>query len=194
VHVFILFFQFIYRLSNYQLRIARQPPSRTVYQRILKPFPSVMLIGASSEVANNNLFVEATLLRCDSDAELPSCIEGNRTVRISNGVFAVFKKLKILSTTQQQGTLFRLKFTLKRYVGNVFEQVANAVTVSNPIEVFSHTLYLSDRVEGKLVIFLEDMILLFYCKLHTMGYHPSTACDSLLIPLLYSFCTTPNSP
>jgi hypothetical protein len=128
----------------------RQPPSRTVYQRILKPFPSVMLAGgnASDQAANNNLFVEATLLRSDSDVELPLCIEGNRIVRISNGVFATFKKLKILSTSQQQGTLFRIKFTLKRYIGNVFEQLPTGVVISNPIEVFSHTLYLSEKQDG----------------------------------------------
>mmetsp|Transcript_7680 Transcript_7680/g.10597 ORF Transcript_7680/g.10597 Transcript_7680/m.10597 type:complete len:531 (+) Transcript_7680:75-1667(+) len=135
--------------GQYQLRIARQPPARTVYQRILKPFPAVMLVGGSTnmETTNTNLFVEATLLRSDSDVELPLCIEGNRIVRISNGVFATFKKLKILSTSQQQGTLFRLKFVLKRYVGNVFEQIQHAHVVSNPIEVFSHTLYLTEKQE-----------------------------------------------
>lgn len=98
--------------------------------------------------ATNNLFVEASLLRSDSDVELPLCIEGTKVVRISNGVFATFKKLKILSTSQQQGTLFRLKFTLKRYIGNVFEQLPNTYVISNPIEVFSHTLYLYDKQEG----------------------------------------------
>ena len=137
--------------SIYQLRIVRQPPNRTVYQRILKPFPSVMLVGGPSNIeqlTNSNLFVEATLLRSDSEAELPLCMEGNRIVRISNGVFATFKKLKILSTSQQQGTLFRLKFTLKRYIGNVFEQIPSAVAITNPIEVFSHTLYLTDKQEA----------------------------------------------
>jgi hypothetical protein len=114
-----------------------------------------MLVGASSTATstaeggpNSNLFVEATLLRSDSDVELPLCIEGNRIVRISNGVFATFKKLKILSTSQQQGTLFRLKFTLKRYVGNVFEQIVSATAITDPIEVFSHTLYLTEKQEG----------------------------------------------
>jgi hypothetical protein len=137
--------------TSYQLRIVRQPPSRTVYQRILKPFPSVMLVGGPNnleQLTNSNLFVEATLLKSDSEAELPLCMEGNRIVRISNGVFATFKKLKILSTSQQQGTLFRLKFTLKRYIGNVFEQIPSAVAITNPIEVFSHTLYLSDKQEA----------------------------------------------
>lgn len=31
----------------FRLRIARQPPSKTVYQRILKPFPSVMLVSGN---------------------------------------------------------------------------------------------------------------------------------------------------
>ncbi len=107
-----------------------------------------MLVGANADTSNTNLFVEATLLRSDSDAELPQSIEGNRIVRISNGVFATFKKLKILSTSQQQGTLFRLRFTLKRYIGNVFEQIPTASAISNPIEVFSHTLYLSEKTDG----------------------------------------------
>lgn len=135
--------------SNYQLRLARQPPGKTVYQRILKPFPAVMLIiTGPQDISNSNLFVEATLLRSDSDVELSQCLEGNRIVRISNGVFATFKKLKILSTSQQQGTLFRLKFTLKRYVGNVFEVVNNCSVTSTPIEVFSHTLYLNEKQDG----------------------------------------------
>jgi hypothetical protein len=104
-----------------------------------------MLIGLNSDNSNNNLFVEANLLRSDSDVELPLCIDGNRIQRISNGVLATFKKLKILSTSQQQHTLFRLKFTLKRYVGNVFEFLSSSSIISDPIEVFSHTLYLNDN-------------------------------------------------
>lgn len=132
----------------FQLRIARQPPTRTVYQRILKPFPSVMLAGGNFDATlMSNLFVEATLLRTDSDIEIPTVLEGNKVVRISNGAFATFKKLKILSTSQQQGTLFRLKFSLKKYVGNIFEPIPNATIISNPIEVFSHTLYINQQSE-----------------------------------------------
>eukprot|EP00005_Dracoamoeba_jomungandri_P006015 CAMPEP_0174262348 /NCGR_PEP_ID=MMETSP0439-20130205/12922_1 /TAXON_ID=0 /ORGANISM="Stereomyxa ramosa, Strain Chinc5" /LENGTH=563 /DNA_ID=CAMNT_0015347043 /DNA_START=89 /DNA_END=1780 /DNA_ORIENTATION=- len=131
--------------ENYQIRIARQPPPKTVYQRILKPFPSVMLLSGQDNDAN--LFVEATLLRSDNETSLSQCIDGNRIVRISNGVFATFKKLKILSTSQQQGTLFRLKFTLKRYAGSAaaFEDIPNCSVISHPIEVFSHTQYLNDK-------------------------------------------------
>lgn len=98
------------------LRIAKQPPPKTVYQRILKPPPSVMLVGPGVQNGTvSNYFVETTLVRSDSDVELGACIDGNKVERVSNGVFAIFKKLKILSTTQQQGTLFRLKFVLKKY-------------------------------------------------------------------------------
>lgn len=117
-----------------------------------------MLNGGNNDInpTNSNLFVEASLLRSDSDIELSTCIEGNRVVRISHGVFATFRKLKILSTSQQQGTLFRLKFTLKRYVGNIFELINSASAISEPIEVFSHTLYLADKQEG--ILFKKILI------------------------------------
>lgn len=134
--------------GHFQLRIAKQPNAKTVYQRILKPFPAVMLLGSGVNEAQSNLFVEATLIRSDSDGELNQVLDGNKVIRISTGVFATFKKLKILSTSQQQGTLFRLKFQLKRYVGNVFEIIEGASVTSNPIEVFSHTIYLNEKKNG----------------------------------------------
>ncbi len=42
------------------------------------------------------------LIRSDSELELPMTLEGNKIVRISTGIFATFKKLKILSTSQMQ--------------------------------------------------------------------------------------------
>jgi len=60
----------------------------------------MLLTGQDNDT---NLFVEAQLLRSDNEVALPQCVDGNRVVRISNGVFATFKKLKILSTSQQQG-------------------------------------------------------------------------------------------
>lgn len=88
-------------------------------------------------------FVEATLLRDDNKVELPSQLDGTRTARLTNSVFATFKKLKIMSTSQQVGTKFRIKFALKIYRDNAFENVPDCVAISDPIEVFSHTLYLS---------------------------------------------------
>jgi hypothetical protein len=81
-------------------------------------------------------------------------LDGSKTIRISSGVFAVFKKLKILSTSQQQGTLFRLRFQLRRYLGTEFETVPNVFVISNPIEVFSHTQYLNEKKSGKTKIFV----------------------------------------
>ncbi len=46
-------------------------------------------------------------------------------------------------SAHSQGTLFRLRFLLKRYVGTVFEIIQGATVISDPIEVFSHTLYLN---------------------------------------------------
>jgi hypothetical protein len=54
---------------RFQIRIARQPPSKTVYQRILKPFPTVMLLSGQDN--DSNLFVEATLLRSDNEVRAP---------------------------------------------------------------------------------------------------------------------------
>ncbi|KAL6078159.1 DNA repair protein rad10 domain-containing protein, variant 2 [Balamuthia mandrillaris] len=134
--------------NKFQIRIARQPPPKTVYQRILKPFPSVMLLMGQDN--DSNLFVEAQLIRSDNEQPLPRAVDGNRIVRISNGIFATFKKLKILSTSQQQGTLFRLRFVLKRYAGSQasFEDIPNCTIISNPIEVFSHTQYLNEKQDG----------------------------------------------
>lgn len=128
------------------LRIIQQSPTRTVYRRILKPFPSLGLVVGSSDSAHfDNLFVEATLLRSDCSKELPLDLEGNRMVRISKNECATFKKLKIISTSQQMGTLVRLRFSLKRFSNNVFESVDDVSVLSDPIEVFSHILYLNEK-------------------------------------------------
>eukprot|EP01133_Synstelium_polycarpum_P007878 gene7878-9248_t len=130
-----------------------------LYQRILKPFPSVMLCGPGVESANlSNFFVEASLLRNDNQVELATCLDGNKISRISNGIFAPFKKLKILSTTQQQRTLFRLKFVLKRYIGSDFQTISKASVLSDPIEVFSHTIYLTDKQDVPLPPTVSEVI------------------------------------
>lgn len=123
------------------LHISKQPPSKTVYQRILKPYPTVMVCGLEN-TGLANLFVEAILLRADNEIDARSCMEGTVVVKVSNS-FAVFKKLKILTTSQQQGTLFKLRFILKSYYGSDFRAIPNTETTSNTIEVFSHTLYLN---------------------------------------------------
>eukprot|EP01130_Rhizamoeba_saxonica_P007400 TRINITY_DN2995_c0_g3_i2.p1 TRINITY_DN2995_c0_g3~~TRINITY_DN2995_c0_g3_i2.p1 ORF type:complete len:463 (+),score=79.50 TRINITY_DN2995_c0_g3_i2:601-1989(+) len=128
--------------ARHQLRIHKQPPAQTVYQRILRPFPVVMLVGPS-ETEAVNFFVETTLLREDNGSEIPLCLDGTTVMRFTGGSFCTFKKLKILSTSQQQGTKFRLRFQLKQYVGSIFQIVEGATIESEPIEVFSHTCYLT---------------------------------------------------
>eukprot|EP01119_Soliformovum_irregulare_P015772 TRINITY_DN4494_c0_g1_i1.p1 TRINITY_DN4494_c0_g1~~TRINITY_DN4494_c0_g1_i1.p1 ORF type:complete len:326 (-),score=84.37 TRINITY_DN4494_c0_g1_i1:265-1242(-) len=154
-----------------ELRVLQQPPNQAVYQRILRPFPTVAVLGVSSLGQNNNLFVEVSLLKQDEhDAqtfyqgvypisksnspleEKKNLIGGQLVQRSEAGsspdsLVVVFRKLKILTTTAQQGgAFFLLKFVLKRYVDNSFETVPNVTcAISDPIEVFSHTLYLKGR-------------------------------------------------
>jgi hypothetical protein len=121
-----------------------QPPSQTVYQRILKPSPAVILLPPVQDTSHDfGFFVEASLIRSDNNTELPSTLEGTKVIRIDPGKMASFKKLKILSTTQQIGSLVRIKFQLKKANEGTFITVHGVHTVSNPIEVFSHTYYLN---------------------------------------------------
>lgn len=122
--------------TGYELRMAIQPPPQLVYQRIVKPNPTVMMVTGSP---NKDHFVRATLVRADSDTEVVNVLEGTLVERISTTSMAQFRRLKIISTSQMQGTLFRLKFSLE-----VFEEtfIPTGICIfSNPIEVFSHTQY-----------------------------------------------------
>jgi len=59
---------------------------------------------------SHNLFVECQLLG-DKNVNLSNCLEGSTTVRIAPGVFATFRKLKILSTSQQKKNSFPIKIS-----------------------------------------------------------------------------------
>jgi hypothetical protein len=139
--------------SRLYLKIVQQPPSQAIYQRILRPFPTVFLVGQLDSASN--YFVEVTLLKKSislggGDGYQPvqwvrnggSPLDGDRERNLVNG-YAIFRKLKVLTTTSQQGAFFVLKFTLKRYVNNRVEIVPDVDSItSSTIEVFSHTLYL----------------------------------------------------
>jgi len=127
--------------SHRALRIRRQPPSETVYQRILKPNPSIGLEGEQSKNMKENLYVEAIAIRSDTEDEVENVLDGTKTVQIRNNQ-AHFTKLKLTQTSQMKGTFFRLKFLLKLYDGQEFQQEGTFV-ISNPIEVFSHSQYLT---------------------------------------------------
>ena len=113
-----------------------------------------MVMLESGQDTEKNLYVEATLIRSDNEDEIKnSALEGTKIVRISNGTFATFKKLKIMTTSQMQGTFFRIKFYLKRYNGKEFHN-EGAFTISNPIEVFSHSQYITPKKEGRYFLIL----------------------------------------
>jgi hypothetical protein len=165
--------------SQIELRIITQPPGQAIYQRILRPFPEIAVTGVGNiKGAASSLFVEVCLIVQQQedhnihalyqtvppygksnqvDPEKKNLMIGGQLVQRSESrstadtLIVVFRKLKILTTTAQQGgSFFLLKFVLKRYVDNQFETVPNvAPVISDPIEVFSHTLYLKGRPTSK---------------------------------------------
>jgi hypothetical protein len=63
------------------------------------------------------------------------------------------------STSQQLGSLLRLRFQLKSFNGTSFADVPGVVALSQPIEVFSHTHYLSNK---KKVVIDNRIFFLFF--------------------------------
>ena len=122
-----------------ELRITGSPPAKSVYQRILKPYPVVKVIGAD-KLANRVLFLKASLWNADGTEQL-TCLEGGLQVA-AQPTTATFKKLKVLNTSVQKGTLFKLKFQLEIFGER--EQSLDIHVWSDPMEVVSHTVYLSN--------------------------------------------------
>ena len=65
--------------------------------------------------------------------------------------FSFFILFLFFQSTERK--FFRIKFTLKVFVGGHSELVHTCHCVSNSIEVFSHTLYLSGKSGIKMVSF-----------------------------------------
>lgn len=89
-------------------------------------------------------------------------------------LFTAFKKLKILATSQQQGTTFRIMFQLKRYEESVFHTIPGVAVLSNPIEVYSHTYYLPNKRRNG--ISCPSSFLPLSCCAATHGNRIYTAC------------------
>lgn len=130
------------------LTVHQQPPERTVYLKILKPFPVIKLnfsrLPQSEEEKKqlSRLYVEASLISHSSGEDISSCLEGTRMVQvIGNG--AIFRKLKILCTSQQQNSNMCLRFTLFQFTSAGCEPCAGCSVTSQLIEVYSHPVYLS---------------------------------------------------
>jgi hypothetical protein len=133
-----------------QLKLLKQCDDKTVYHKILKPYPTLELIGGDNV---HELKVQAELYKhtehpSDADEQLPY-LEGERVVGFESGrqCYAYFKKLKFSGTsTQIGGAPFMLKFQVVRdvVVGELHRVVAvpGLAVYSKPIFVYSHTTYL----------------------------------------------------
>jgi len=100
----------------------------------------VMLVGDPKlKINDGNLYVFATLVRCDTFSEEPKYMTGNRPIRVTSGRVITFRKLKITTTShQQQETLFCLKFELRKYASEEEYDILDFVH-SNPLCVLSHS-------------------------------------------------------
>jgi ankyrin repeat protein len=122
------------------LRIIEQPPEKSVYKRNLKPNPTIQLVEDDTNM-ESNLYIAPVLIRCDTLEEKPKLMTGNKPVKVAPGRVVTFRRLKITSTSHQQGeSLFAIKFELRRYHGNEYE-ILDFVQ-SNPICVLSHSTQL----------------------------------------------------
>jgi hypothetical protein len=139
-------------LAGLSLQISTQPPESAVYQRIIKPFPTVLVTQTSGEpndLSTLNLEVEAKLCRSDNSEVIDSLLNGKKTAPVQNGI-AVFRTLKISATSSQLGTLSKIRFSLKSYQNGVLSDVLECQSVdSRSIEVFSHTSYIMSRQGAK---------------------------------------------
>ena len=161
------------------LEVVQQPPARTVYQKILRPFPAVRVLMPSLSVQQQQqqqqqqhhvavedegeedgrssapsaaregagtaprLIVEVALVRESDGTDVSACLEGARAVPVADAV-ATFRKLKVLCTSQQQGSNLCLRFALLLGTdAGCRPCAACAAVTSAAIEVYSHTVYLS---------------------------------------------------
>ena len=123
------------------MKVVQQPKDGVVYQRILKPHPTVSLI--SWEDDDVTLVVEASAVRSDTEEPLLDSLEGNKIACISKDTFASFSKLKISHTSRKIGTNFKIKFSLMKYANSAsIPEPTGAFVLSNAFEVFSHSQYI----------------------------------------------------
>lgn len=183
----------------FMLQVAKHPPAKALYRRTLKPCPSVVLIHGDPAAGSNpqnrftqaqgsthNLLVEAVLIREDRYELPPEFLDGVRVVPLSPMGTATFKKLKIMSTSQQLGgTHLRIAFKLKKYTGSTVMQPVmlpakaadgsvtqrEVVALSNPIEVFSHSQYLNNKTAGVTEIIPPSGPLAGGTKVAILGYN-----------------------
>ena len=129
--------------SAVTIRLAEQPAERCVYKRNLKPAPKVVLEGDDKN--HPKLFVAAKLVRCDTLEEMEDkFLSGPKVLVASLGVSSTFKRLKVMTTSHQQGeTHFCLKFELREPQGDSDDDYVVLHTIqSNPFTIVSHSTQL----------------------------------------------------
>eukprot|EP01088_Endostelium_zonatum_P017759 TRINITY_DN5406_c0_g3_i1.p1 TRINITY_DN5406_c0_g3~~TRINITY_DN5406_c0_g3_i1.p1 ORF type:complete len:857 (-),score=183.64 TRINITY_DN5406_c0_g3_i1:112-2682(-) len=99
-----------------RLEVKREPPAKLVYNRVMRPFPAVMVLDLPEGSKTSEYFIKVELLR-DNNAELPDCIEGQDYALFKNGgCFATFDKLKLLHTCMgMKVKYFKFKFSLLKW-------------------------------------------------------------------------------
>ena len=124
--------------SSVTIRVIDQPPERCVYKRNLKPNPKIILEGDDKN--HPNLQVAVKLIRCDTHKEMEDkYLTGPKTFKASVGISIPFKKLKVHSTSHQQGeTHFALKFELREQTSDNEYIILHSVQTI-PFIVCSHS-------------------------------------------------------
>ncbi|MDP2438311.1 MAG: hypothetical protein Q8P67_21405 [archaeon] len=120
--------------SRYRLRLLRQPPASAVADKMLKPSP-LLHIECPSGTPLNTLFVEASLVRSDTRAEIVRGITGVTTIAFNNGATLSFDKLKVHALRSQMGTTFQLRFILKRHTKHAPQTLHDVSALSHDIDV-----------------------------------------------------------
>jgi hypothetical protein len=141
--------------STFQLTVTEQPPDRCVYKRNVKPGPTVVVYGGDDSELESNIWMFAILTRCDTDEDCPTFLTGNPPTRLTPSRTFEWKRLKVMVTSHQQNeTMFALRFELRRYAegANVedpsfpFEVLSQVST--NPVLVLSHSTQLRVPIEA----------------------------------------------
>ena len=135
--------------SPIRLEISEQPPKACVYRRNVRPSPEIVIKGVDGR--NPRLRVAVVVIRTDTMAALDvnTSLSGEVEYKASAGMRIVFKKLKVMQTSNQLGdTHVALRFELRDYsVGsNDDYQVLHSVQ-SIPFMVMSHSTQLKKPKE-----------------------------------------------
>eukprot|EP01129_Flabellula_baltica_P006380 TRINITY_DN237_c0_g1_i1.p1 TRINITY_DN237_c0_g1~~TRINITY_DN237_c0_g1_i1.p1 ORF type:complete len:399 (+),score=86.17 TRINITY_DN237_c0_g1_i1:101-1297(+) len=137
-------------MPAFSLVIGKQPADGVVYKRILKPSPAVMLLEENTFMKTNRLFIDVVLIREDNGKEV-DILEGNHPLPVCNGMYTIFKKLKIKETSRVHKTKFRLKFRLVQCNNQNYTPIPNVFVLSTPISVYSHSSYITKKKKSDAV-------------------------------------------